>query len=104
MNFSVPEALMLICFGISWPFAIVRSYRARSSKGKSLFYLILINLAYISGMLHKTLVDFDLVLILYAANFVMVSIDIVLYIRNTRLDKLHDTTQDSGDRQPLLSE
>ncbi len=104
MDFSILEALMLICFGISWPFAIVRSYRARSAKGKSLPYLILISLAYISGMLHKILVDFDLVLVLYAANFIMVSIDIVLYIRNARLDIRHDAAQPNEDNDPLLSE
>ncbi|MDD5018609.1 MAG: hypothetical protein PHO15_10995 [Eubacteriales bacterium] len=87
MDFSVFEALMLVCFGVSWPFALVRSYRARSSKGKSLPFLIFIDLAYLSGVLHKVVVDFDLVLILYIANFVMVSADILLYVRNTRLDQ-----------------
>ena len=90
MSFSWLEAGMLVCFGISWPFSVVRSYRARSVKGKSIGYLILLNLAYIAGILHKTLVHFDLVLILYVINFAMVSIDIALYIRNTRLDKLAD--------------
>jgi hypothetical protein len=96
MSFSVPEALMLICFGFSWPFAIVRSYRARSSKGKSPLYLILVDLAYVAGMLHKILVDYDLVLVLYAANFVMVTIDIALYVRNSRLDKQYDAAQIDG--------
>lgn len=85
MSFSVLEALMLICFGISWPFAIVRSYKAHSAKGKS---LILLSLAYLSGILHKAIVRFDLVLILYVVNFCMVITDILLYIRNTRLDNL----------------
>jgi hypothetical protein len=90
MGFSVFEALMLICFGVSWPFSIARSARARSTKGKSLLYLILIELAYISGILHKTLVSPDIVLWLYILNFIMVSIDIALYIRNARLDRLRD--------------
>ena len=86
MDFSIFEALMLICFGISWPFSIIRSVRARSSKGKSLLYLILLDLAYISGMLHKIIISLDIVLALYIINFIMVSIDIVLYFRNARLD------------------
>jgi len=90
MSFSWLEAGMLICFGVSWPFSVIRSYRSRSAKGKSIGYLVLLNMAYIAGILHKTLINFDLVLILYIINFTMVSIDIALYIRNTRLDKLAD--------------
>lgn len=95
MNFSILEALMLICFGISWPFAIVRSYKARSAKGKSLMYLILLSLAYLSGILHKTLIRFDIVLILYAMNFFMVITDILLYIRNARLDNLSENVDNT---------
>jgi len=80
---------MLICFGVSWPFSIVRSIRARSSKGKSLTYLILLGLAYVSGILHKTLIDLDIVLALYIINFIMVSADIALYFRNARIDRLN---------------
>ena len=89
MDFSIFEALMLICFGVSWPFAIVRSVRARTSKGKSLTFLILLDLAYLSGILHKTLINLDVVLALYIINFIMVSIDIALYFRNARIDRLN---------------
>ncbi|MGI5848448.1 MAG: hypothetical protein ACOX8Q_00020 [Christensenellales bacterium] len=88
MSFSIFEALMLVCFGISWPFSIARSYKARSVKGKSLLFLIFLNLAYLSGILHKVLISFDLVLALYVLNFLMVSADIALYVRNAQLDKL----------------
>ena len=87
MGFSVFEALMLLCFGLSWPFAIVRSYRARSAKGKSLLFLIFLGLAYICGILHKLLVSTDIALALYVINFLMVNADMALYIRNTKLDK-----------------
>lgn len=90
MQFSVFEALMLVCFGLSWPFSIVRSYRARSVKGKSILFLIFLILAYICGILHKLLYSFDVVIALYIYNCVMVSIDIVLYIRNSKLDRLRE--------------
>lgn len=95
MDFSIFEALMLICFGVSWPFSIVRSWRARSSKGKSLVYLILLELAYISGILHKTIISLDIVLGLYIINFIMVSIDIALYFRNARLDARRSAEKES---------
>lgn len=87
MQFSIFEALMLFCFGLSWPFAIVRSFRARSVKGKSLVFLVLLLLAYIAGILHKAIYSFDIVIALYIYNFVMVATDIALYARNFRLDK-----------------
>lgn len=87
------EALMLICFGISWPFSIIRSYRSRTSKGKSALFLALLVFAYISGILHKALISFDIAIGLYIINLVMVSIDIMLYIRNTKLDKLKSLSQ-----------
>ena len=34
------EALMIICFGLSWPISIRKSYTARTAKGKSLFFEI----------------------------------------------------------------
>ena len=95
MDFSVFEALMLICFGISWPFSIARSWKARSTKGKSIMYLLLLGLAYISGILHKTIVSLDIVLALYILNFLMVSIDIALYIRNAKLDRLRDAEKEN---------
>jgi len=87
MNFSIFEALMLICFGVSWPFSIVRSYRARSAKGKSLLFLVLLELAYICGILHKLIDSTDIALALYIVNFLMVLADIALYFRNVRLDR-----------------
>ncbi len=87
MQFSIFEALMLICFGISWPFSVVRSYRASSVKGKSFLFLLLLLLAYTAGILHKSLFSFDIVIALYIFNFVIVSLDIALYIRNAQLDK-----------------
>lgn len=90
MEFSVFEALMLVCFGISWPISIIRSYRVRSVKGKSLIYLTLLFLAYTAGILHKALVNFDVVIALYIFNLIMVSIDIGLYIRNAKLDRANN--------------
>jgi hypothetical protein len=92
MSFSLLEALMLLCFGISWPFSIVRSYRARSARGKSLLFLIFLGLAYTCGILHKALVRTDIALALYIINFLMVCADIGLYARNTRLDKQRAAT------------
>jgi hypothetical protein len=84
---SVYELIMLICFGISWPFAALKSYKSRSTKGKSLLFLIAIWIGYVSGILHKVLYSQDLVIIVYIFNLTVVSIDLLLYVRNRRLEK-----------------
>ena len=76
------EAIMLICFGAAWPFSIYKSYQARNNSGKSLGFMIIILIGYISGIIHKLYFNYDLVILLYLLNSLMVSIDIALYIRN----------------------
>ena len=89
MTFPIYEAIMLICFGAAWPFAIVKSWRSHSSKGKSVFFLFVILAGYIAGILNKTTngLCHDPVLILYALNALMVAADIALYFRNRRYDE-----------------
>ena len=87
MSFSPLEAGMIICFGAAWPFSIWKSLQSRSNKGKSLHFMIVVNLGYLFGMLHKIIYNFDMVIILYALNFFMVSIDVFLYTRNMKYTK-----------------
>ena len=82
MNFPIFEALMLICFGTAWPFSIVKSLKSKSTKGKSLFFLLIINSGYVFGIIHKIYWSMDTVIILYVFNFFMVSFDIFLFFRN----------------------
>lgn len=82
---SIFEMMMLICFGAAWPFSIYRSYKAKTTAGKSGIFLGIVFIGYISGIVHKTLYSRDFVIVLYAVNALMVAIDIALYIRNKRL-------------------
>ncbi len=84
MDLSIFEAIMLLCFGLAWPFSIIRSVKSRSTKGKSLFFLIIIETGYISGTIHKLIYSTDLVMVLYILNGLMVLTDIVLYFINRR--------------------
>ncbi|MEN8905720.1 MAG: hypothetical protein ABF289_07170 [Clostridiales bacterium] len=79
---SIFEIIMLICFGAAWPFSIIKSYKAKNNSGKSLFFLFVILLGYLSGIMNKLLVDYDKVILLYILNFVMVFIDILIYLKN----------------------
>ena len=85
MDFSVFEIIMLVCFGLAWPFSIYRSYVSKSIKGKSLLFLIIVVCGYVAGILNKLFYSMDIVLVLYVINALMVLIDIGLYFRNKSL-------------------
>ena len=76
------EATMMVCFSSSWFFAIARSLRSRSTGGKSIWFLWIIVVGYLAGMVHKYFNDLNWVIGLYGFNAMMVSIDIALYYRN----------------------
>lgn len=81
------EAGMVICFGISWPASIYKSYKSRTAKGKSLLFLILIIIGYIFGILSKIINNnITYVLFFYVLNSFMVLADIALYFKNKKLD------------------
>lgn len=82
---SIFEIIMLICFGSAWPFSIYKSYTSKSTQGKSLPFLIALQMGYVAGVLHKVLYNFDFVTYLYALNFIMISTDILLFLRNRKL-------------------
>ena len=85
------EALMVIAFGISWPMNIVKSVRARTAKGKSFLFLLFIWLGYVAGIASKLISgNITYVFFFYVLNLLMVSLDMILYFRNRRLDKLSE--------------
>lgn len=83
------EVAMIICFGISWPINLIKSYRSRSTRGKSLGFLIFIFSGYLCGIAGKLSADEInwFVLSFYLLNTVMVAGDLLMYVRNYRLDK-----------------
>lgn len=83
------EICMIVSFGFSWPMNVIKSWKTRTTKGKSLAFLLLIFFGYICGITSKLLADSRrwYVLFFYILNFVMVGTDLVLYYRNYQLDK-----------------
>ena len=76
------EIIMLVCFGLAWPFSIYKSYTTREVGSKSLLFLFALLIGYVAGVIHKVFYLFDPVIYLYILNGVMVSVDIALTIRN----------------------
>lgn len=95
---EILEVIMILSFGASWPLNVIKSYKARTAKGKSLAFLCLIVFGYIAGITSKLINEAYMasfstkwyVLFFYVLNLVMVSADLCLYIRNAKLDKMNE--------------
>lgn len=84
---SIFELIMLISFGLSWPFSIHKSYTSRQTAGKSEIFLIALLIGYVSGIIHKYMYSMDYVLIAYVVNLLLVSVDLALFYRNKKLER-----------------
>ena len=92
---EILEIVMIVSFGASWPLNVLKSYRAKTTKGKSLPFLCLIFFGYIAGITSKLVNETYMaafaskwyVLFFYVLNLLMVGVDLILYARNYRLDK-----------------
>lgn len=85
LDTKIFEILFLLCFGVSWPFSIYRTYKSRSNKGKSLMFMCFVFVGYMFGICNKIFVHPDYVIYFYIANALMVATDIFGYFRNKRL-------------------
>jgi len=89
------EIIMIVSFGASWPMNVMKSYKARTAKGKSLAFLLLIIFGYLAGIASKLINPVYMesfaskwyVLFFYVLNLLMVSVDLGLYFWNRRLDR-----------------
>ena len=85
---SILETVMLVCFGFSWPLNVITAYRAKTAKGTSLPFILLIIAGYIAGISAKLITgQINYVLIAYILNLAIVSLNVVVYFRNVSLDK-----------------
>ena len=94
---EILEVIMIVSFGASWPFNLLKSYRARTTKGKSLLFLLLVFFGYIAGIISKLVNPAYMaqigqkwyVLFFYFLNFIMVGLDLLMYVRNHKLDRMN---------------
>lgn len=92
---DILEALMLLCFGASWPFSIAKALRTRVVKGKSPVFLSLILSGYVFGIgkmattylaarraaAPGTDVPLPWLIWFYLGLMVLVAFDAILYLR-----------------------
>ena len=85
---SILETVMLVCFGFSWPLNVIKAYKAKTAKGTSLPFIMLIIIGYIAGISAKLISgQINYVLIAYILNLAIVSLNVIVYFRNVSLDK-----------------
>lgn len=85
---SILETIMLLCFGFSWPLNVIKAYNAKTAKGTSLPFILLIITGYIAGISAKIISgQINYVLIAYLLNLAIVSLNVLIYFRNVSLDK-----------------
>lgn len=90
---KILEAIMIILFGISWPFNLFKSIKTRSAKGKSILFLVLIDLGYIAGITSKFFSETFVwstdwwIFMIYCINLLFVSADLIMYFINKNRDK-----------------
>lgn len=92
---------MLLGFAAAWPFNIARAWKARTALGVSLQFYVIIECAYVCGMLSKfARDDVNYVLGFYILDFSLVLVAILIYFRNRAIDRERGRSGESGGRRP----
>ncbi len=85
---NVLETLMIVFFGVAWPINLARAIRSRTAKGKSILFDCFALTGYLCGVVSKILFhDYNLAFYFYFPNIIMVTMDIIIYFRNRKLDR-----------------
>lgn len=93
MIYGIFEIGMMLCFAAAWPFNIVRAWRARTAIGSSPWFMVVIEIGYILGMMNKVVNDdVNYVFAFYVLDFVLVLIGLSIYVRNRAIDKARGRT------------
>ena len=82
---EILEFAMLFAFGFSWPFAIVRTYRAKRVDGKSPMFSAIVIVGYVCGIAAHLVEGTKMWLVpVYFVDILLVSTDLALYFRYRR--------------------
>ncbi len=91
---------MLVCFGCSWPISILKSWRTKYVRGKSVGFMLLVVLGYLAGTASKLVRAAyahempEYTTPLYLLNAILVVVDLLLYYKYR--NNHHPTTKEAG--------
>lgn len=84
---TILEAVMMICFGFSWPMNLVKNYQSRTAKSMSLPFILLLIAGYTAGIVAKVMLgQMNWVLVIYLINLAMILMNLCVYFRNRSID------------------
>ena len=84
---AVLEAVMLVCFGLSWPINAMKAWKAKTAAGTSWMFLALITFGYVAGIAAKFVGGtVNWVLAVYIINLVALFANWAVFARNKALD------------------
>lgn len=93
---NICEALMVCAFGISWPINAYKSFKSKSTEGKSLLFSVIILVGYFFGITGKIMTgQINYVFVFYLLNVMFVCLDLTISLNNKynfnkqQNDKLH---------------
>lgn len=82
---EILEFAMLFAFGFSWPFAILRTCRAKRVDGKSPAFMIIVLVGYACGIAAHLVEGTKLWLVaVYLLDMALVATDLILYFHYAR--------------------
>ena len=85
---AILEAIMLICFGLSWPMNAYKLWKARTAAGTSWQFMALISVGYCAGIAAKFVSgEINWVLAVYFLNLVFLAVNWGVYFRNRKFDR-----------------
>lgn len=108
---QILEICMLICFGFSWPISVYKSWKGKTSEGKSSVFSILIIIGYTLGIASKFLkmdgymavasefagAIFIFAIIMYFINTALVSVNLLLFYIYRERDRKSKANVDNTD-------
>ena len=84
---AVLEAIMLVCFGLSWPINAMKAWKAGTAAGTSWMFLALITLGYVAGIAAKFVGGtVNWVLAVYFISLAALLANWFIFARNRMLD------------------
>ena len=93
MIYGIFEVGMMLCFAAAWPLNIARAWKARTAIGSSPWFMVVIEVGYVLGMINKVVNDdVNYVFAFYVLDFILVLIGLAIFVRNTAIDRSRGRT------------
>lgn len=98
---QILEAVMLICFGVSWPVSLVKNIRAKTAKATSVWFILLILMGYVAGITAKLVSHATgYILAVYFFNLAVVSCNLIVWFCNHARDRMESKKERSEQHVP----